>query len=42
MLVRPSYVLGGQGMEITYAEEELEHYLKNAFEKDKKNPSFNR
>ena len=38
VLVRPSYVLGGQGMEITYAEKELEHYLKNAFEKDKKNP----
>ncbi len=38
VLVRPSYVLGGQGMEITYAEKELEYYLKNAFEKDKKNP----
>jgi len=38
VLVRPSYVLGGQGMEITYAEKELKHYLKNAFEKDKKNP----
>ncbi|MBZ9687274.1 carbamoyl-phosphate synthase large subunit [Clostridium estertheticum] len=38
VLVRPSYVLGGQGMEITYVEEELEHYLENAFEKDKKNP----
>ncbi|WP_291632555.1 carbamoyl-phosphate synthase large subunit [Clostridium sp.] len=38
VLVRPSYVLGGQGMEITYAQKELEHYLKNAFEKDKKNP----
>ena len=38
VLVRPSYVLGGQGMEITYAEVELKHYLKNAFEKDKKNP----
>ncbi|MBW9159155.1 carbamoyl-phosphate synthase large subunit [Clostridium tagluense] len=38
VLVRPSYVLGGQGMEITYGEEELEHYLVNAFEKDKKNP----
>jgi carbamoyl-phosphate synthase large subunit len=38
VLVRPSYVLGGQGMEITYSEKELEYYLKNAFEKDKKNP----
>lgn len=38
VLVRPSYVLGGQGMEITYGEEELKFYLKNAFEKDKKNP----
>jgi len=38
VLVRPSYVLGGQGMEITYAEKELKHYLKHAFEKDTKNP----
>ncbi|MDF2522015.1 MAG: carB, partial [Clostridia bacterium] len=38
VLVRPSYVLGGQGMEITHTKEELMHYLKNAFEKDKKNP----
>ncbi|MCB2294168.1 carbamoyl-phosphate synthase large subunit [Clostridium algoriphilum] len=38
VLVRPSYVLGGQGMEITYEEKELKHYLKNAFIKDKKNP----
>lgn len=38
VLVRPSYVLGGQGMEITYTEDELIYYLKNAFEKDKKNP----
>lgn len=38
VLVRPSYVLGGQGMEITYGQKELEYYLKNAFEKDKKNP----
>jgi len=37
-LVRPSYVLGGQGMEITYDETELKHYLRNAFIKDKKNP----
>ena len=38
VLVRPSYVLGGQGMEITHDEEELTYYLKNAFLKDKKNP----
>lgn len=38
VLVRPSYVLGGQGMEITYGDEELKYYLKNAFIKDKKNP----
>ncbi|GIM28892.1 carbamoyl-phosphate synthase (glutamine-hydrolyzing) [Clostridium polyendosporum] len=38
VLVRPSYVLGGQGMEITYDEEELKYYLRNAFEKNKKNP----
>lgn len=37
-LVRPSYVLGGQGMEITYGNEELEKYLQDAFQKDKKNP----
>lgn len=38
VLVRPSYVLGGQGMEITYNEEELQQYLTMAFKKDKKNP----
>ena len=38
VLVRPSYVLGGQGMEITYEEEGLVKYLKDAFEKDNKNP----
>jgi carbamoyl-phosphate synthase large subunit len=38
VLVRPSYVLGGQGMEITYSEKELVNYLKNAFDKDHKNP----
>jgi len=38
VLVRPSYVLGGQGMEITYSQVELIHYLNSAFEKDKKNP----
>ena len=38
VLVRPSYVIGGQGMEITHDEEELTFYLQNAFEKDAKNP----
>lgn len=38
VLVRPSYVLGGQGMEITYNEKELVNYLVAAFERDKKNP----
>lgn len=38
VLVRPSYVLGGQGMEITYNESELTKYLGEAFENDKKNP----
>ncbi|EDU36987.1 carbamoyl phosphate synthase large subunit [Clostridium sporogenes] len=38
VLVRPSYVLGGQGMKITHDEKELVYYLSNAFQKDKKNP----
>ena len=38
VLVRPSFVLGGQGMEITYNDKELENYLSNAFKKDTKNP----
>lgn len=38
VLVRPSYVLGGQGMEITYMEEQLVQYLEAAFIKDSKNP----
>ena len=38
VLVRPSYVLGGQGMEITYDEEQLTKYLTAAFAKDSKNP----
>lgn len=38
VLVRPSYVLGGQGMEITYRKEELRQYLQGAFERDHKNP----
>lgn len=38
ILVRPSYVLGGQGMEICYDDSELKFYLEDAFSKDKKNP----
>lgn len=38
VLVRPSYVLGGQGMEITYDGEELVEYLGRAFRNDSKNP----
>ncbi|WP_100065766.1 carbamoyl-phosphate synthase large subunit [Miniphocaeibacter massiliensis] len=38
VLVRPSYVLGGQGMEICHNENELIQYLVKAFEKDSKNP----
>lgn len=38
VLVRPSYVLGGRGMEITYDDRELTYYLSKAFDKDKKNP----
>ncbi|EOC99594.1 carbamoyl-phosphate synthase large subunit [Caldisalinibacter kiritimatiensis] len=38
ILVRPSYVLGGMGMEITYNKEELTQYLKEALKRDSKNP----
>ena len=38
LLVRPSYVLGGQGMEITHNETELVQYLEDAFRKDSDNP----
>lgn len=38
VLVRPSYVLGGMGMEIAYNKEELEQYLTDAFTRDRKNP----
>ena len=38
LLVRPSYVLGGQGMEITRNEDDLVRYLTDAFYKDHKNP----
>jgi carbamoyl-phosphate synthase large subunit len=30
VLVRPSYVLGGRGMEIVYGEVDLEHYMRRA------------
>lgn len=38
VLIRPSYVLGGQGMEITYEKNRLEQYLKDAFKRDSENP----
>ncbi|MBN2899336.1 MAG: carbamoyl-phosphate synthase large subunit, partial [Clostridia bacterium] len=38
VLVRPSYVIGGFGMEIVYDDMTLENYLKAAFSLDKKNP----
>lgn len=38
VIVRPSYVLGGQGMKICFMDSELEEYLANAFKKDGKNP----
>lgn len=38
VIVRPSYVLGGQGMEITYDEKTLVEYLNRAFKQDKDNP----
>ena len=38
VLVRPSYVLGGQGMKICADETELAEYLSRAFEKNVKDP----
>lgn len=38
VLVRPSYVLGGQGMEVCHGEDELRYYLGKAFAKDQKYP----
>ncbi len=38
VLVRPSYVLGGRGMEICYKEDQLVKYLSDAFEFDIENP----
>ncbi|TDT67406.1 carbamoyl-phosphate synthase large subunit [Hypnocyclicus thermotrophus] len=38
VLVRPSYVLGGQGMEICYDKVNLIKYLENSFDRDPENP----
>lgn len=38
LLVRPSYVIGGFGMEIVHNDVQLKHYLNAAFEEDQKNP----
>lgn len=38
VLVRPSYVLGGQGMEICHDEKNLLDYLNASFERDPENP----
>lgn len=38
VIVRPSYVIGGQGMEICFTDKELVHYIEDALKKDKKNP----
>ena len=38
VLVRPSYVLGGQGMEIVYDDDELEDYMKEAVKVSKEHP----
>lgn len=38
LVVRPSYVLGGRGMEIVYDEVQLKRYLDLGFKRDKKNP----
>ncbi len=38
LLVRPSYVLGGRGMEIVANQEELIRYLEAAFESDAEHP----
>lgn len=38
VLVRPSYVLGGQGMEICHDESDLVEYLNGSFDRDPYNP----
>lgn len=40
VLVRPSYVLGGRGMEIVYSEEQLARYLENATEVSPSQPAL--
>lgn len=40
VLVRPSYVLGGRGMEIVYEEEQLARYLENATEVSPSQPAL--
>lgn len=40
VLVRPSYVLGGRGMEIVYEEEQLARYLDNATEVSPAQPAL--
>ncbi len=40
VLVRPSYVLGGRGMEIVYDEENLARYLENATEVSPSQPAL--
>ena len=40
VLVRPSYVLGGRGMEIVYTEAGLERYLENATEVSASQPAL--
>ena len=42
VIVRPSFVLGGQGMQICYSEEEVKLYLKRAFAKNTKEPVLDR
>ena len=38
VLVRPSYVLGGRGMEIVYGEEDLERYMREAVKVSRDHP----
>ncbi|WP_144794516.1 carbamoyl-phosphate synthase large subunit [Kocuria palustris] len=40
VLVRPSYVLGGRGMEIVYGDEQLRTYLDNATEVSARRPAL--
>jgi carbamoyl-phosphate synthase large subunit len=40
LLVRPSYVLGGRGMEIVVSEPELVRYLESAFAADAEHPAL--